>query len=180
MTRLELEHLIRAAASVADEDELVVIGSQAVLGQFPDAPAELLRSVEADLYPRHAPGKADLIDGSIGEGSPFHDAFGYYAQGVGPETAVLPAGWEVRLIPISNANTRHATGWSVEIHDLAISKYVAGRKKDRSFIRAAIAHRMVDRGTLLDRLAVTPLDAERRALIAAGIERDFREAAAGE
>jgi len=179
VTRQELEHLIRAAASVADEDDLVVVGSQAVLGQFPTAPAELLRSTEADLYPRDAPEKADLIDGSIGEGSPFHDTFGYYAQGVGPETAVLPAGWEGRLIPISNANTRHATGWSLEIHDLIISKYVAGRDKDRLFIRAAVAHRMVDRATLLARLAATPLDEARRAGIAAAIEAGFREAASG-
>jgi hypothetical protein len=38
MTRSELEHLIRAAGAVADDPEIVVIGSQAVLGQFPDAP----------------------------------------------------------------------------------------------------------------------------------------------
>ncbi len=36
--------------------------------------------------------KADLIDGSIGELSPFHETFGYYAHGLGPETAALPAG----------------------------------------------------------------------------------------
>lgn len=53
MTRVQLEHLIRAAADIADDDELVIIGSQAVLGQFPDAPPELLRSMEADVYPRH-------------------------------------------------------------------------------------------------------------------------------
>ena len=35
MTRKQLEHLIRAAAVIADDDEIVVIGSQAILGQFP-------------------------------------------------------------------------------------------------------------------------------------------------
>ena len=30
---------------------------------------------------------ADKIDGAIGEGSQFHQTYGYYAQGVGPETA---------------------------------------------------------------------------------------------
>ena len=44
MTRDELEHAIRAAADVAKQDTLIVIGSQAVLGQFPDAPAEFLIS----------------------------------------------------------------------------------------------------------------------------------------
>jgi len=31
-----------------------------------------LASVEADIYPRQAPGKSDLIDGAIGELSAFH------------------------------------------------------------------------------------------------------------
>ena len=41
MKRAELEHIIRAAASIADDDEIVVVGSQSILGQFPDAPSEL-------------------------------------------------------------------------------------------------------------------------------------------
>jgi hypothetical protein len=42
---------------------------------------------------RDAPELADQIDANIGEGSRFHQLHGYYAQGVGPETAVLPAQW---------------------------------------------------------------------------------------
>jgi hypothetical protein len=38
MKRSELEHVIRAAATIAEDDEIVVIGSQAILGQFPDEP----------------------------------------------------------------------------------------------------------------------------------------------
>jgi len=45
-----------------------------------------------------APEKADIIDGCIGELSPFHETFGYYAHGIGPETAVLPAKWKTRLV----------------------------------------------------------------------------------
>lgn len=41
--------------------------------QFPNAPSLLLVSAEADLFPLHRPELADLIDGSIGEGSPFHE-----------------------------------------------------------------------------------------------------------
>ncbi len=108
MTRTQLEHLIRAAAVVSDVDDLVIVGSQAILGQFPNAPAELCVSMEADLYPRDRPERADLVEGSLGELSPFHETFGYYAQGVGPETATLPAGWEIRLVPVHNENTRGA------------------------------------------------------------------------
>jgi hypothetical protein len=173
MTRSELEHVIRAAVDIASDDDIVVIGSQAVLGQFPDAPATLRVSVEADVYPRHHPDRADVIDGSIGEGSPFHATYGYYAQGVGEETAVLPAGWQERLVPVRNANTRGATGWCLEVHDLLISKAVAGRDKDRAFVREAIKHRLVDHATLLDRLAATSTSDEVAARLRAWFAADF-------
>jgi hypothetical protein len=51
MKRSDLEHLIRAAGAIADDSDIVVIGSQSILGQFPDAPASLLVSAEADVYP---------------------------------------------------------------------------------------------------------------------------------
>ena len=72
MNRAALEHILRAAAAITDERDFVVIGSQAVLGQFPHAPDALLVSIEADIYPRQAPAKSDLIDGAIGELSMFH------------------------------------------------------------------------------------------------------------
>lgn len=175
MTRAELEHVIRAAADIADDDEIVVIGSQAVLGQYPEAPASLRVPVEANVYPRHRPERADVIDGSIGEGSPFHATYGYYAQGVGEETAVLPRGWQERLVPVRIANTRGATGWCLEVHDLLIRRAVAGREKDRAFVREAIRHRLVQAGTLRERLAETPIDelvaARGRGWIEADLER---------
>lgn len=109
MRRAELEHLIRAAATIADDDEIVVIGSQPILGQFPEAPAELCRSMEADVWPRNHPERWELVDGSIGELSPFHEAFGYHALGVGPETAVLPEGWEERSIRVQTPHTSRST-----------------------------------------------------------------------
>jgi len=174
MTRSQLEHIIRACATIADDDEIVVIGSQSILGRFPDAPAELRVSVEADVFPRNHPERWDLIDGSIGEGSPFHEAFGYYAQGVADDTATLPAGWRERLVPVNNANTRGATGLCLEPHDLVISKYVAGREKDNHFVREALRHRLVESDALLARLEATPLDVVRRRQIAARIAHDSR------
>ena len=72
MERENLEHLIRAAAEVTYEYEFIIIGSQSILGSLPNPPVEFKLSMEADMYPRNAPEKADLIDGAIGEGSPFH------------------------------------------------------------------------------------------------------------
>ena len=173
MRRSELEHIIRAAADISDDNEIVIIGSQSVLGQFPDAPAELCVSMEADVYPRNHPERWDVIDGSIGELSPFHATFGYYAQGVEETTAVLPDGWKARLIPVRNENTRGATGLCLEVHDLLISKYVAGREKDHRFSAAAARHGLADRATLLQRLEVTRLDRGRRDAVAARIAQDF-------
>ena len=55
MKRGDLEHVIRAAASIADDPEIIVIGSQAVLGSIPNAPVSLLVSVEADIVPKNRP-----------------------------------------------------------------------------------------------------------------------------
>lgn len=174
MTRSELEHLIRAAGAIADDREIVVIGSQSVLGQFPRAPAALLASMEADVYPLNRPERSDLIDGAIGEGSSFHEQFGYYAQGVGERTATLPGGWRQRLVRVENANTGGSAGLCLEVHDLAISKYVAGRDKDLAFTAALARHRLTERETLLERAGRTRLAPPLRKLVLGRIGRDFR------
>ena len=179
MKRSELEHIIRAAGAIANDREVIVIGSQSVLGQFPDAPTALLVSAEADVFPKNHPELADLIDGSIGEGSSFHELYGYYAQGVGEDTAVLPRGWRDRLIRISNPNTVDITGLCLEIHDLAISKYVAGREKDLEFTRALAKHRLTNPTTLCERLGQTKISAELRTLVRGRIDRDFARAPGG-
>ena len=40
MHRPQLEHIIRAATGITGTTEFVIVGSQAVLGQFPEAPDE--------------------------------------------------------------------------------------------------------------------------------------------
>jgi hypothetical protein len=173
VTRDQLEHLIRAASSIAEDDEIVVIGSQSILGQFPDASAALLVSNEADVFPRNHPDRADLVDGSIGEGSPFHRTFGYYAQGVGEDTATLPSGWRDRLIPVHGPGTRGATGLCLEIHDLVLSKYAAGRAKDIAYVQEVARQRLASASTLRERLATLPVEPSLRAVIEAKIGRDF-------
>lgn len=176
MRRSDLEHLIRAAGRIAEERELVIIGSQSVLGQFPDAPVALLMSMEVDLYPAARPELADRIDGALGEGSRFHQTHGYYAQGVEPETATLPARWQKRLVRVDNENTGGFAGLCLEVHDLAISKYVAGREKDREFTRELARHAMTSRETLLQRLAATNLQPAVAKAVETRIELDFPRA----
>ena len=173
MQRLELEHIIRASGDIAKDDEIVIIGSQSILGQFPDAPMRLLVSMEADVYPNHNPELADEVDGAIGEGSSFHELHGYYAQGVGPETALLPSGWKDRLVVIRNENTNGIAGLCIEVHDLAISKFVAGRFKDLEFIQELIRHAMVREEIMLTRLAGAELQDAERSRISSKIEAMF-------
>lgn len=173
MRRHELEHIIRAAGDIADDEEIIIVGSQSILGTFPDAARQLTFSMEADVFPKNRPERWNLIDGCIGEESPFHQTYHYYAQGVGEETAILPKGWRDRLTPICNANTRYITGWCLDVHDLAISKWVAGREKDIEFNLELARQHMITRPTALERLACTPLGAERHALVLARIERCF-------
>lgn len=148
MRREQLEHLIRAAAGVLGEREVIVIGSQSVLASIGEAdlPRAATLSIEADIVPLDDPdgGKATLVDGSIGEDSLFHEAFGVYAHGVGEGTAVLPSGWRDRLVPYRNANTSGVVGWCLEPHDLVVAKLVAGRPHDLTFVRELLHAGLVD------------------------------------
>jgi hypothetical protein len=149
MNRTELEHVLRASAAITNDSSFVVVGSQAVLLPYPDAPADLLLSNEVDLYPAMHPEKADLIDGAIGQLSMFHDTFGYYADGVGPETAKMPADW------MQFATLYYIDKITVvvpDLHDLAVSKCVAARDKDAQWIRALLRHGMIDANRLVARL----------------------------
>lgn len=159
MTRDELEHAIRAACDVADDDEVWVFGSQAILGQFEDAPEELRASVEVDVAPVNKEAKTIDIDANLGELSAFHQAHGFYVHGVSIEAAVLPKGWEQRAKKVSNANTGWKTGLCLEAHDLAVSKLVAFRPKDLDFVRVLLTEELVSARKLLLRIGQLTDDA---------------------
>jgi len=72
MNRLKLEHIIRAAGSIADDNEVIILGSTSIFAQFPDSEDEFLPSIEADVFPKSRSYMSDAIDGCIGELSPFH------------------------------------------------------------------------------------------------------------
>lgn len=152
----QMAHILRASAAITEDKSFVVIGSQAVLLSHPNAPADLLLSNELDLYPALHPERAELIEGSIGQMSMFHDTFGYHADGVSPETAKMPADWEKfsRLYYIDEL-----TVVVPDLHDLAVSKCVAGREKDASWVAGLLRHRMIELPRFIERLQA--LDASR-------------------
>ena len=174
MKRNEFEHVIAAAANVISEDDFVVIGSQAVLGSASAVPDSMLVSMEADIYPARDPARAIEVDAALGDGSPFHRQFGYYAHGVGPETAKAPAGWQERLVridvPPRPRSSRRPVALCLEIHDLVLSKLVAGRDRDIDYARHASAHGLLDLDTMRERVSELPIETKQRNRVAALVE----------
>ena len=84
MNREQLAHVVRAAATIVGDGDIVILGSQSILATYDESrlPDEATMSVEADLAFRDDPeaAKADRVDGAIGELSPFHETHGYYAR----------------------------------------------------------------------------------------------------
>lgn len=158
MTREELEHIIRASADITDQYEFVIVGSQSMLGAVPHPEKAFTVSMEADIYPLNAPELAEQIDGAIGEGSQFHLTHGYYAQGVGPDTATLPQDWMQRVHRVQNSNTNGRVGYCLDLLDLFLSKAVAGRDKDREFCKALLEHGYVTPAKALALAPSMPID----------------------
>lgn len=155
MKREHLEHILRAACAITQHNRFLIVGSQAILGVLPDPPGVLGLSMEVDLVVWEAPEMTDLVEGLLGELTPFHETFGYYAQAVGYETAVLPTGWQDRLIAIPSA-TSPAVGWALEPADLVVSKLVAAREKDGPFVAAVLAHGLAHPDVVRARILEVP------------------------
>lgn len=143
MTRDQLEHIIRAAAAITHQYEFYIVGSQSILGAHPHPPAQFTVSAEVDIYPVSTPELADRIDVLLGEGSHFHNTYGYYAEGVGPQTSRLPIGWETRLHRVQSVNTEGYVGLCLDVPDLFMAKAFAGREKDREFCMGLFQHAFV-------------------------------------
>ena len=65
-------------------------------------------------------------------------------------------------------------GLCLDPHDLAISKYYAGREKYRVFNRELARRGFVKKARLLELVDATPVPADVKARMNADIERDFR------
>ena len=165
MNRAQFEHAIRAAAAVAGEQEVIVIGSQAIHAWIEqEIPEAAMRSVEADIALREDVdgSKADLIDGSIGEASLFHETFGFYAHGVSVTTAILPRGWERRLVRFVTPATTGVVAWCLSPEDLWMAKALAGRPKDFELCRALLHADVVQPDALAELIDETEAHAARK------------------
>jgi len=151
----ELEFTLRAAARIAGDREFFVIGSQAVPAFCRRPPAEVLLSQECDLYPKHRPEMANIIESKLGRRSTFARTNGFYADVVTPELASLPFGWERRLKIFSAGSV---TALCLEVHDLIVSKLAAGRLKDLEFIGALLRRNLADPQIIRKRIRQFPIE----------------------
>lgn len=155
MKREAFDHSVRAAGSVLGEDQVLVIGSQALHATVADhLPPEAERSVEADVAAFDDPDdrKADLIDGSIGEVSMFHETFGYYAQGVSTSTAELPADGAIDWFDTNHRRRTESLPGVSTCTTCGCRRRSPLRPKNIEFCAALATRRYVDADTLQTRL----------------------------
>ncbi|TVQ10946.1 MAG: hypothetical protein EA364_11420 [Balneolaceae bacterium] len=162
MNREQLEHAIRAACDVSEDNELIIFGSQAILGQFPQPHEELIKSIEVDVSPKNKREAVDKIDGALGENSQFHKTHGFYVHGVPIESAILPKSWLERTIKVHDYMDNNKTGYCIEAHDLAASKLMVFREKDTGFVRRLLIEGMINVDILIERLMATVADREKK------------------
>ena len=81
----------------------------------------------------------------------------FYVHGISIEAATLPKGWFERTVEVSHPlGTKGHKGLCIEAHDLAASKLVAYREKDRVFVATLLNERLIDWQTLLRRIDALP------------------------
>jgi hypothetical protein len=173
MKKQQLDHVLRAAGRITGEKQFLIIGSQALHGKYPDLADDIELSAEVDLIAKANIDRTEWLN-AIGQDSPFHETFGYYADPVDETSATLPRGWKGRLVNLPPGDTEGVKGLCLDPHDLAIAKYVAGREKDFVFTRELARRRIVTRKRLLALVEETPVEENLRQRIRDNIGRDFK------
>lgn len=151
-----------------------MIGSQSLLGTYShdELPAEATASLEFDVavFGDIDSQAADRIDGALGEWSGFHDAHGFYVQGVDVDTAVLPLGWQERLMRVAVVAAPEVEAMCLEPHDTCAAKLARNEQRDRVFVGALVGAGLIDRSLLAERIVAIPddrLEAARKRVVLA-------------
>jgi hypothetical protein len=197
-TIADLERTVRAIATEFKADSVFIIGSQAILVSWPDAPIAMKISPEIDAFPANAkiwetqekakhpgesPEASEHINALFGEGSQFHETHGFYIDGVDENTAVLPVDWLTRAIVRSiDVGKRIVTAIAPCPEDIIVSKLARLDDKDRKFVEAFNAVRPLDPDVIEKRIRLSSMDpavADRAVSFIHGLIRGCREDDAG-
>lgn len=155
MEKSDLFELIDAVQSILIDELPVIVGSQAIFALTDDPPEIAQESIECDFLV-YGSGKSELrdrVNNELGVLTPFQREKGYYADALGLATVVLASGWQDRLQPLLGPEN-NVIAYCLEIHDVAISKLIAGREKDYAFLLDAFERQLILPAILIERLAL--------------------------
>jgi hypothetical protein len=163
MTKAQWNRIIRSAAEITKKANILVVGSQSILGWHPELEHTFIAiSNELDVEPEKATQEElDDINGLLGpEGAFALSNNGAYAEGVQTKGLVrLPKNWNKRLLRVESPDlitpsNIQAVAWCIHPNDLVVSKIVALRDKDLRFCRDLIRSNIpeLNKGAILQGL----------------------------
>ena len=137
MRKSDLFELIREINEISAEEKPIIVGSQAIHAVVEILPEIARKSIECDfLFVGEKTETRVEINKKLGIFSNFQLEHGFYADALGLATVVLPTNWQTRLQPLLDEKGK-IVAYCAEIHDVAVSKLIAGREKDFQFLKDA-------------------------------------------
>ena len=152
MLKSDLIKLINDFREASGDDPPIIVGSQS-FHAFTDTIPEIARkSVECDFMLSSSNfSKRPQIDLSLGILSRYREDNGFFADALGLASVALPNGWRDRLVPYHD-DSGNVIAFCADKHDVAVSKFIAGREKDLEFLTSALDSGLIDITQLLQHL----------------------------
>lgn len=157
MRKLDLFKLIQKVNEISSEEKPIIVGSQAIHAIAEELSEIAQKSIECDFL--FTFGKSEIrakINKKLGVFSKFQLEHGFYADALGLATVVLPTNWQERLQPLFDERNK-TVAYCVEIHDIAVSKFIAGRDKDFQFLSDAFGMEMISVEKFIERVRLIEL-----------------------
>ena len=161
MTLSALQHIIRAVQALAEDRDILVLGSASLLASFPELgnpDSPLAATYDADLCPDPFDElTGTMLDEALGENRAYYLRHGYHAD-ILRDTILetLPGGWRERLVSVPGCTAAHA----LEPHDLAAVKLLVGRPKDISLLAHLYTAGLVDAEVVRNRMDLLDVPVE--------------------
>ena len=177
MELADLEKLFVHARDLTGHAEFVIVGSNSVLGIPRDTrlPRRMTMSNDVDAYTKADPERIFDLEVPLGQSSAFALENGYYIEPVSPKLPTLPEGWESRLFKVAMASG--VILFFLDPNDAAVSKYARAEPRDREWLQAGIAARILSPAMIEYRMRETTfLDEEERDRARAAFEEDRKRA----